>query len=91
MGHHGDRYFILFYFGADVEPVPQDHSKVWVSIRHAVVGLASYWQLYLWTGCEKGLTIDRTGKRHLLQHVWFEEWMVTLRRRHSAASEVSRR
>ena len=64
---------IVSFFGEDLEPVPQDHSKVWVSFGHAVVGLASYWQLYLWTGRERGLAMDRAGKRHLLRHVWFEE------------------
>jgi hypothetical protein len=64
---------IVSFLGEDLEPVPQDHSKVWVSFGHAVVGLASYWQLYLWTGCERGLAMDRAGKRHLLRHVWFEE------------------
>ena len=35
--------------------------------------------------------MDRAGKRHPLRHVWFEEWMVTLRRRLCSGSEEGRR
>ena len=31
--------------------------------------------------------MDRAGKRHLLRHVWFEEWMVTLGRRLCSAGD----
>ena len=35
--------------------------------------------------------MDRSGKRYLLRHVWFEEWIVTLRCRLCSASEEGRR
>jgi hypothetical protein len=34
---------------------------------------------------------DRSGKRHLLQHVWFEEWIITLRCRLCSTGEEGRR
>ena len=58
-----------------------------MSFGHAVVELASYWQLYLWTGCKRGLAMGRAGKRHLLRGVWFEEWMRALRCRICSASD----
>lgn len=44
-----------------------------MNLGHAVVGLASCLQLDLWTGCERGLAMDRAGKRHQFPHVGFEE------------------